>query len=51
MLQGCAGASSGDFCDIYQPVYTAAADSAETRRQADLNNAVWAALCTETLRP
>jgi hypothetical protein len=44
-LQGCASASGGDFCALYQPVYTADADTEETKRQADGNNAVWLALC------
>lgn len=44
-LQGCAGVSGGDFCDIYQPVYTHDEDTEETRRQADVNNAAWMELC------
>jgi len=45
MLNGCETASSGDFCTLYRPVYTADADSAETRNEADVNNAVWLELC------
>lgn len=45
MLQGCKTASSGDFCALYKPVYTAKADTQETRNEADGNNAVWLGLC------
>lgn len=45
MLQGCGGNSAAEFCLIYQPVYTDPADTPETRRQADMNNAVWMELC------
>jgi hypothetical protein len=45
MPAACAPASRGDFCTLYLPVYTAAEDSAETRRQADANNAVWLEIC------
>ncbi|MEZ0226523.1 MAG: hypothetical protein ACAH83_18345 [Alphaproteobacteria bacterium] len=45
MLGGCGTASRGDFCSIYRPVYTSAADTAETKDQADDNNALWLALC------
>lgn len=43
---GCAAVSAGDFCQIYEPVYTADADTAETRRRCDRNNAVWWQLCS-----
>jgi hypothetical protein len=42
---GCASVSRGSFCGLYRPVYTSAADTEETRRQADANNAVWMRLC------
>jgi hypothetical protein len=45
MLGGCGIASRGDFCSIYAPVYTAREDTAETRQQADANNALWMELC------
>ena len=45
MLSACAPASRGDFCEIYKPVYTAAADTAETKAMTDDNNAVWLELC------
>ena len=45
MLTGCAKGSAGDFCHIYQPVYTTAQDSDLTRDQADVNNAVWWEKC------
>jgi len=48
MLQGCKTASSGDFCALYKPVYTAKADTQETRNEANGNNAVWLALCSKT---
>lgn len=41
----CAKDSAGDFCLLYRPVYTAAADTEHTRQQADGNNAVWMTLC------
>jgi hypothetical protein len=41
----CARVSPASFCALYIPVYTAAADTEETRRQADANNAVWLSLC------
>ena len=44
-LQGCKAASSGDFCTLYKPVYTAKADTQQTRDDANGNNAVWLALC------
>ncbi len=45
LLQACARGLKGDFCALYIPVYTADSDSAETRAQTDLNNAVWLDLC------
>ena len=45
LLQGCAPALPGNFCAIYQPVYTSDKDTAETRDAADLNNAVWLETC------
>lgn len=45
LQSACAPVSRGDFCLVYQPVYTAQSDSAETRQQCDGNNAVWLALC------
>jgi hypothetical protein len=41
----CATGSRGDFCAVYAPVYTSDADTTETRRQADVNNAVWMRFC------
>lgn len=46
-LCGCGAASQGSFCLLYIPVYTEDADTPETRRQADLNNAVWMELCDQ----
>ncbi len=46
-LASCAGAlpektdTLRDFCLVYEPVYTSPADSEETRRQVDRNNAAW----------
>lgn len=51
MLAGCASSSHGDFCTLYLPVYTSLQDTAETRRQADMNNAVWETLCDENYAP
>jgi hypothetical protein len=51
MPAGCVTASRGDFCSIYRPVYTSAADTAETRDQADDNNALWLALCGSAHAP
>lgn len=42
---GCARGSGDSFCQIYAPVYTVDGDTSETRRQADMNNAVWWGLC------
>ena len=47
LQSGCANVSPASFCALYVPVYTDSADSEETRRQADVNNAVWLALCTQ----
>jgi len=44
-LQGCKAASSGDFCTLYKSVYTAKADTQQTRDDVNGNNAVWLALC------
>lgn len=46
MPGACAPASRGDFCEIYKPVYTAAADTTETKAMTDDNNAVWLELCS-----
>lgn len=53
MLHGCAAASPArrDFCLIYTPVYTAQADTRETKRQTDGNNAAWQALCESAYAP
>jgi hypothetical protein len=34
-----------DFCAVYVPVYTAVADTEETKKQVDKNNAVWLEHC------
>lgn len=47
LQSACANVSPASFCALYVPVYTSGADSEETRRQADVNNAVWLALCTQ----
>ena len=47
MPAACATVSPGDFCQVYQPVYTAKADTEETKVQVDGNNAVWLELCGE----
>lgn len=45
LLTGCATNSAGKtFCDIYNPVYTGA-DTEETLKQIDDNNAVYSELC------
>lgn len=44
-LSACATGSRASFCAIYRPVYTAAQDTEETKKQADGNNAAWLALC------
>lgn len=41
----CASASHASFCQIYKPVYTVKADTEETKKQTDGNNAAWLALC------
>ena len=46
LLSACTTNISGDFCDIYQPVYADYQnDTAETIRQIDLNNVVFSELC------
>lgn len=45
MLAGCARVSGGEYCSLYNPVYTSVMDSEETQAQVDLNNAVWMELC------
>lgn len=44
LLVGCAS-PQGDYCLNYFPVYTHANDTEGTRRQVDMNNAVWLRLC------
>ena len=39
------------FCAIYVPVYTSKADTEETKRQVDKNNAVWLELCSKPAVP
>lgn len=46
MLVGCA-APSGDYCQLYTPVYTHQADTEGTKVQVDANNVVWMRLCDE----
>lgn len=48
LLSGCAAGSPGSFCMLYEPVYTHAGDTEETRGQADVNNALWWSLCDQT---
>lgn len=43
-LSGCSHAT-GDFCDIYNPVYTSVNDTPETLGAVHENNAVWMELC------
>lgn len=46
LLSGCTTNISGDFCDIYKPVYADYKnDTAETIRQIDINNVVFDSLC------
>lgn len=49
-LNGCKIVSpeSRDFCLLYKPVYSAPADTKETRQQANENNAVWLDLCEKS---
>lgn len=44
-LSACATVSPASFCAVYKPVYTAKADTEETKKQVDGNNAVWLSLC------
>ena len=42
LSSGCTTVLSGDFCDVYQPVYPDyARDTPETIRQIDINNVVF----------
>lgn len=34
------------FCQAYQPIYWSAADTRETKRQADRMNRVWKRICS-----
>lgn len=46
LLNGCATNTSGDFCDIYQPVYADyERDTPETLRQIEQNNVVFDKAC------
>jgi hypothetical protein len=46
MLSGCAGASPGNFCSVYRPVYAGVNDSEQTRAEIDGNNSAWLELCS-----
>lgn len=43
-------AATSEFCLIYEPVYVARRDTAETVRQIMRNNAAWEALCHDQSR-
>ncbi len=46
MLAGCASdLPESDFCLVYEPVYVAGEDTAETVEQVMRNNGAWVALC------
>ena len=46
LLNGCTTVLSGDFCDIYQPIYPDyEKDTPETIRQIDVNNIVFLRFC------
>lgn len=46
LQSGCANLLPvNSFCQIYQPIYMSEADTAETKKQIDNNNAVWLELC------
>ena len=45
LQSACGRVSPASFCAVYIPVYTAADDTEETRKQADANNAVWLLQC------
>lgn len=46
MLSGCAKPLNGDFCLLYRPVFSSPLDTEETLKQVDMNNIVWAELCS-----
>ncbi len=45
LLSACAKNLDGDFCLLYEPVYSSAQDTEETQKQIDNNNVVWEVLC------
>jgi hypothetical protein len=47
IVSGCATSLPGNFCDLYEPVYTSPQDTEETKLQVDINNAEWLATCEE----
>lgn len=44
-VQSCATNTNGDFCLVYEPVYSCDDDTEETRVQIDRNNVVYERLC------
>lgn len=45
MLPGCGHVSEGDFCLLYDPVYTSVNDTDDTLQQIDYLNAIWLEFC------
>ncbi len=46
LLNGCTTVLSGDFCDVYKPVFPDyARDTPETIRQVNANNVVYDKMC------
>jgi len=47
IVSGCGINTRGisSFCEIYEPVYTSAQDTEETRAQVDRNNAAYEDVC------
>jgi Pyruvate/2-oxoacid:ferredoxin oxidoreductase delta subunit len=42
--------SNARFCVVYSPVYTAKADTEQTKQQVDENNAKWVRLCDKVTK-
>ena len=45
LLNACAPSLNGNFCDLYEPVYTVPEDTLETQKQIDRNNTIWVLDC------
>lgn len=55
MLAACAKATpaptTGEFCRVYEPVFTSPRDTEKTRAQTDVNNGNFECLCKKRCPP